>query len=159
MPVTVAPGERGLARVVTLPPPSPGFIGEGHMFVPVIASGEFERTDPFILLMDDRVDLPPGRRAGGAHPHAGFESRRSWSAAATSLGLTAGADGARVVLYAGKRQGVPIVTHGPFVGETRADLVRQSTAYAGAHASRKRARVAERRVQQDPPFVHRSSGR
>jgi redox-sensitive bicupin YhaK (pirin superfamily) len=23
--------------------------------------------------MDDRVDLPPGRHAGGAHPHAGFE--------------------------------------------------------------------------------------
>jgi redox-sensitive bicupin YhaK (pirin superfamily) len=35
-----------------------------------------------------------------------------------------------VILYAGQRQDVPIVTHGPFVGETRSDLVRLSTAYA-----------------------------
>jgi redox-sensitive bicupin YhaK (pirin superfamily) len=33
-------------------------------------------------------------------------------------------------MYAGERQGVPIVTHGPFVGETRADLVHVSHAYA-----------------------------
>ena len=25
------------------------------------------------MLADDRVDLPPGQRAGGPHPHAGFE--------------------------------------------------------------------------------------
>jgi redox-sensitive bicupin YhaK (pirin superfamily) len=40
-----------------------------------------------------------------------------------------GEDGARVMLYAGERQNVPIVTYGPFVGETRADLVRVSQAY------------------------------
>ena len=33
----------------------------------------FTRNDPFILLADDRIDLPSGQRAGGAHPHAGFE--------------------------------------------------------------------------------------
>ena len=33
------------------------------------------------------------------------------------------------MLYAGERQNVPIVTHGPFVGETHADLVRVSQAY------------------------------
>jgi redox-sensitive bicupin YhaK (pirin superfamily) len=33
------------------------------------------------------------------------------------------------MFYAGERQDVPIVTHGPFVGETRADLVRVSQAY------------------------------
>jgi redox-sensitive bicupin YhaK (pirin superfamily) len=43
--------------------------------------------------------------------------------------LTAGQDGARVILYAGERQDVPIVTHGPFVGETHADLVRVGQAY------------------------------
>jgi redox-sensitive bicupin YhaK (pirin superfamily) len=240
---------------------------------------EFARTDPFIMLADDRVDLPPGRRAGGAHPHAGFEivtfavegeardrdegllragdvlwmtagsgvvhnedveplgklrilqlwmtlpSASRWAAprfehvpreqvpvrqepgvearvySGTSgsvhapshtylpitlvdvrlapnvvfeqelpssyngflypldgdvlvdgtrpqrlsvgqigwlefggppatVRLTAGRDGSRVMLYAGERQDVPIVTHGPFVGETRADLVRVSRAYA-----------------------------
>ncbi len=44
----------------------------------------------------------------------------------SSLRVTAGEHGARVVLYAGERQGVPIVLHGPFVGESRADLMRLS---------------------------------
>jgi hypothetical protein len=35
----------------------------------------------------------------------------------------------RRVLYAGERQRVPIVMHGPFIGETRADLVRLSKQY------------------------------
>ncbi len=46
------------------------------------------------------------------------------------LRLTAGADGARAVLYAGERQNVPIVTKGPFVGETREDLFRVSRDWA-----------------------------
>ncbi len=271
---------RGLARVVTLAPPSPGFIGDGHTVVFAIAPQDFVQNDPFILLADDRLDLPRGQKAGAAHPHAGFEiatlivdgemfdrdegmlragdvvwttagsgvvhsedveplgkvrilqlwvttpSRSRWVAprfkltaredaavrrapgvearvysgmsgqvdggshlhlpfmmvdisllpnavyeqalpashsgflypldgelsvsgghpqrlAAGQIGwletvqapgamlhLTAGASGARVVLYAGERQEVPIVTTGPFVGETRADLVRVSQAYA-----------------------------
>jgi redox-sensitive bicupin YhaK (pirin superfamily) len=43
--------------------------------------------------------------------------------------ITAGREGARVMLYAGERQGVPIVQHGPFVGESRADIVRLSRLY------------------------------
>ena len=277
---TLAPTatERRIARVVTPPPPAPGFIGEGHTAVPVVEPGDFARTDPFILLMDDRLDLPLGARAGGPHPHAGFEtvtfvvdgtlrdrdegvlgpgdlvwmtagrgvihgedveplgpsrilqlwltlpsparwapprltrvarddapvrrepgaearvySGRSGPAraatpnhvpvtlvdvrldagaalvqelpggyggfvyvldgevtagvagqrlaagqvgwldegepGASTLRLTGGAGGVRVVLYAGERQGVPIVMHGPFVGETRADLARVSQDY------------------------------
>jgi redox-sensitive bicupin YhaK (pirin superfamily) len=272
---------RGLARVVTLPPPSPGFIGDGHTAVHVIGVRQFADSDPFIMLADDRVDLPRGQRAGGPHPHAGFEivtfvvegeardrdegllragdvawmtagngvvhnedleplgrlrilqlwvsppTASRWAEPRFSLlardeapirhepgveariysgtsgpadapshiylpltmvdirlapdavfeqalpasyngflyplegevvvgstadrrltvgqigwlergddmpsnnvHLTAGASGARVVLYAGERQNVPIVTHGPFVGESRADLVRVSQAYA-----------------------------
>jgi redox-sensitive bicupin YhaK (pirin superfamily) len=34
-----------------------------------------------------------------------------------------------VMLYAGERQDVPIVTHGPFVAESRVDLIRLSEAY------------------------------
>lgn len=66
--------DRSISRVVTTPPPSPGFIGEGHTAVQVVAPGEFVRNDPFIVLMDDRIDLEPGREAGGAHPHGGFET-------------------------------------------------------------------------------------
>jgi redox-sensitive bicupin YhaK (pirin superfamily) len=45
--------------------------------------------------------------------------------------LTIASDGerARVVLYAGEPQNRPIVMHGPFVGETRADLMRVSREY------------------------------
>jgi quercetin 2,3-dioxygenase len=66
--------DRGIGRVVTTPPPSPGFIGEGHKAVTVVDPKEFSRNDPFIVLMDDRIDLEPGREAGGAHPHGGFET-------------------------------------------------------------------------------------
>src|SRR5262249_20099839 len=48
----------------------------------------------------------------------------------TTVRLTAGKNGSRVMLYAGARQNLPIVTHGPFVGETHADLIRVSRAYA-----------------------------
>ena len=256
-------------------------MGAGHTAVTVVDPTEFVRNDPFIALMDDRVDLAPGREAGGAHPHGGFETvtfvlegelrdrdegtlgtgdvlwmtagsgvihnehvvpvgksrvlqlwltlpqsarwsaprfehiardsapvRREpgvearvysggsgparatthnyvpvtlvdlrlsagaefeqelpasyngfvyvlegnvsvgtqlttltegqvgWlrdaetnSARAAALRITAGESGARLVLYAGERQGVPIVLHGPFVGETRADLMRLSKKY------------------------------
>jgi redox-sensitive bicupin YhaK (pirin superfamily) len=66
--------ERSIGRVVTTAPPSPGFIGEGHTAVSVVDPNEFSRNDPFILLMDDRIDLGPGRELGGAHPHGGFET-------------------------------------------------------------------------------------
>jgi redox-sensitive bicupin YhaK (pirin superfamily) len=270
---------RGLADVITLPAPGPGFIGKGHTAIHVMEDRPFGETDPFIMLADDRVDLPPGTRAGGPHPHAGFEivtfavegeardrdegllragdvlwmtagsgvvhnedveplgklrilqlwmtlpsgsrwapprfahmpleqvpvrrepgiearvysgtsgavtapshtylpmtlidirlapgtifeqtlpssyngflypidgeividgTRRQRLAAgqigwlefggpSTTVRLTAAPSGSRVMLYAGERQNVPIVAHGPFVGETRADLVRVSRAYA-----------------------------
>jgi redox-sensitive bicupin YhaK (pirin superfamily) len=66
--------DRGIGRVVTTAPPSPGFIGDGHTAVSVVNPNEFVRNDPFIVLMDDRIDLEPGREAGGAHPHGGFET-------------------------------------------------------------------------------------
>lgn len=65
--------ERGIARVVTTAPPAPGFAGPGHTAVPVVEPKEFAQQDPFIVLMDDRVDMPDGVRIGGEHPHAGFE--------------------------------------------------------------------------------------
>lgn len=47
-----------------------------------------------------------------------------------TLVLAAGGAAARVVLCAGERQRVPIVTHGPFVGESRTDLMRVGLAYS-----------------------------
>ncbi len=65
--------QRHIARVVTLPQPETGFMGAGHTAVAVVTPGDFGRTDPFIMLMDDRVE-PRDGRLGDAHPHAGFET-------------------------------------------------------------------------------------
>lgn len=65
--------ERRISRIVRTPTPEPGFMGEGHTAVTVVDPTEFARNDPFILLMDDRIDRPAGP-LGGPHPHAGFET-------------------------------------------------------------------------------------
>lgn len=61
-------------ETITSNTPHPGFLGEGHIATAVIDGQNFERTDPFILLMDDQLNLPGGPPVGGAHPHAGFET-------------------------------------------------------------------------------------
>jgi hypothetical protein len=69
---------------------------------------------------DDHTPLATGQ--------VGWLDRDS-AGGASSLRLVAGDAVARVVLYAGEPTNVPIVMHGPFVGETRADLVRVSNDY------------------------------
>jgi redox-sensitive bicupin YhaK (pirin superfamily) len=63
--------ERRLERVIDLPAPMPGQFGPAHTVVPVISQEDYASSDPFILLMDDRID---GKPIGGPHPHAGFET-------------------------------------------------------------------------------------
>lgn len=63
--------ERRLGRIIDLPAPGPGQFGPAHTVVPVISPGNYALSDPFILLMDDRID---GKPVGGPHPHAGFET-------------------------------------------------------------------------------------
>lgn len=65
--------QRKIARI-THSPLQPGFLGRGHQAAAVIDGSDFQQTDPFILLMDDRLDLPGGEPVGGPHPHAGFET-------------------------------------------------------------------------------------
>ena len=65
--------QRGISRVVNVPPAAPGFVGPGHLAAPVVSPENFEMTDPFILLMDDHIDIG-NRPVGGPHPHAGFET-------------------------------------------------------------------------------------
>lgn len=65
---------RRLGRRRRLPAPQLGFLGPGHTAVEVVGSSDFVATDPFVLLMDDRIDFATGRRVGEAHPHAGLET-------------------------------------------------------------------------------------
>lgn len=55
------------------PPAQPGFLGAGHIASPVIQV-DFAESDPFIMLMDDRLNKQDGKPVGGPHPHAGFET-------------------------------------------------------------------------------------
>jgi redox-sensitive bicupin YhaK (pirin superfamily) len=64
--------QRKLERVYT-PTPQHGFLGNGHIARAVI-NGDFARSDPFIMLMDDRLDKRDNEPVGGPHPHAGFET-------------------------------------------------------------------------------------
>jgi redox-sensitive bicupin YhaK (pirin superfamily) len=68
------PRWRAFSRRQLTPPAAPGFAGPGHTAVEVLRPTALGRTDPFVLLMDDRIDFGPGRQIGGAHPHAGLET-------------------------------------------------------------------------------------
>ncbi|WP_257656484.1 pirin family protein [Parapedobacter lycopersici] len=51
-----------------------GFLGAGHKAMAVLDGTSFKESDPFILFMDDSLNLPGGKPVGGPHPHAGFET-------------------------------------------------------------------------------------
>ena len=65
--------QRRIARVVTVPPLAPGFVGPGHLASQVVSPEDFLLNDPFIVLMDDHLDIGD-RTVGEPHPHAGFET-------------------------------------------------------------------------------------
>ncbi len=64
---------RRFARVVSIPPLGPGFVGAGHLASHVLSPEDFAQNDPFIMLADDHLDIGE-RPVGGPHPHAGFET-------------------------------------------------------------------------------------
>ena len=66
--------QRFFERIQTSPAPEPGFIGEGHTAVEVLSPTGLKASDPFVLLMDDRLEIASRRQIGGAHPHAGLET-------------------------------------------------------------------------------------
>ncbi|MET3709593.1 redox-sensitive bicupin YhaK (pirin superfamily) [Sphingomonas trueperi] len=71
-----APGstQRQILRKSRAPAPVPGFAGPGHTVVEIVTSQRPEETDPFVLLMDDRLDFKPGQPVGDEHPHGGLET-------------------------------------------------------------------------------------
>src|SRR5690606_38930586 len=59
---------------VTQSPWHQGFLGTGHSASAVLDGIPYADSDPFIVFMDDKLNLPGGPPVGGAHPHAGFET-------------------------------------------------------------------------------------
>ena len=59
---------RTISRTHTTAPPEPGFIGEGHTAVQVVPPTALAASDPFVTLMDDRLDTPRGARSAGRIP-------------------------------------------------------------------------------------------
>jgi len=59
---------------VTQSPWHQGFLGTGHSASAVLDGIPYAYSDPFIVFMDDQLNLPGGPPVGGAHPHAGFET-------------------------------------------------------------------------------------
>ena len=133
--VRVYSGRSGAARART------------HNYVPVTIldvrlepGAAFEQELPasyrgFVYVLDGEAgagdDAAP-LRAG----QVGWVEPTSDASDASVLRLAGGAVGARLVLYAGEPQRAPIALHGPFVGGTRADLVRASTAYRNGEFAR-----------------------
>src|SRR6476469_2836739 len=64
---------RRIARRAPAAPLVPGFVGPGHLAAQLVGQDDFALSDPFILLMDDHLDIGE-RPVGGPHPHAGFET-------------------------------------------------------------------------------------
>lgn len=60
-------------NLVYTPKEHPGFLGPDHTARYVI-EGDFEHSDPFIMLADDVLDKKNNDPVGGPHPHAGFET-------------------------------------------------------------------------------------
>ena len=58
--------------------------------------------------------------------------------------MDADEEGARLVLYAGQPQGNPIVSYGPFIGDSKEDIVRLLAAYRAGNCANERTRETGR---------------
>jgi len=83
----------------------------------------------FLYVLDGAVSVGEERTRLAAGQVGWLDEAKANASSLGSVRITAGDDGARLLLYAGERQGIPIVQHGPFVGESRADIVRLSELY------------------------------
>jgi redox-sensitive bicupin YhaK (pirin superfamily) len=122
-------GSSGSARATT------------HNYVPVTlvdirleAGARFEQELPdsyngFLYVLEGAVSVGADRTRLVTGQVGWLAETESAASGASPVHIEAGDDGARLVLYAGERQGIPIVQHGPFVGESRADIVRLSELY------------------------------
>lgn len=103
------------------------------------ASASFEQDLPasyngFVFVVGGSVHI--GEDAVGlASGQVGWLDR-PLEAGPSVIRFVAGPEGARLVLYAGQPQGDPIVSHGPFIGDSREDIVRLYDEYRAGRFAR-----------------------
>jgi len=83
----------------------------------------------FLYVLDGSVHVGAGDGTALHTGQVGWLDRPESNGPSVLRLAASDAGGARVVLYAGEPQRRPIAMHGPFVGETRADLMRVSRDY------------------------------
>ena len=115
--------QRRIARVITVPSLSPGFVGPGHLAAQVVSPvihGSVSIGEHDALLKTGQVGWFDRPAPGGT----------------SVLRIVAGEKGARLVLYAGQPQGDSIVSYGPFIGDSKEDIVRLYTEYRAGRFER-----------------------
>lgn len=102
----------------------------------------------FIYVLAGNVETGPektmvetGQMAWLDRPQEQGDSQIEWKA---------GKNGARFILYAGEPQGVPIVQHGPFIADTKDDIVRLYTEYRQGHMGHVQQLPEDRTVHHPP---------
>ena len=95
----------------------------------------------FVYLIDGAVRVGDGDGTILDAGQVGWLDRPDREGASTLRLAGADSEGARLVLYAGQPQNVPIVMRGPFVGGSRADLIRVSGQYAAGRFKRMSALI------------------
>jgi hypothetical protein len=128
--VRVYSGSSGSARA---PERSHGHVPTTIVDVALAAGATLEQDLPasyngFVYVLDGSVRVGENGETTLRTGQVGWLDRPE-SNGPSVLRLTAADEGARAVLYAGDPQHRPIAMHGPFVGETRADLMRVSRDY------------------------------
>ena len=89
--------------------------------LPLSYNGFIFVVDGSVRVGADAAELKAGQ--------LGWLDRPTTTGDSSVVHIKAGTDGARLLLYAGERQGDPIVSHGPFIGDRRDDIVRLYSEY------------------------------
>ena len=88
--------------------------------VPVSYNGFVFVVEGSVRVGEDAAPIERNQVGWLDRPHGGGPS---------VVSLSAHQEGARIVLYAGQPQGIPIVSHGPFIGDTADDIKRSYHEY------------------------------
>jgi len=112
--------------------------------IPIAYNGFFFVIRGSVRAGDDAVQLKANQTGWLDRPEGDGTS---------TIRLTAGDQGARVVMYAGQPQNEAIVSHGPFIGDTRDDIVRLCQEYRAGKFERMSNLARQRRVESDEGFI------